>query len=263
MPSASVTNTLADFACAVSFDSLSPEAVAATRNLIRDALGCVIAGRCAPSTQIIAEVLEAYGGAPQSTVLFTGTRLPAALAAHVNAHSGNALDADDTVLYKAHIGSAVVPAALAIAEREHRSGKDLIAAVAAGYEVAGRIGLALQGLAIDEQGRFRFGPVTGYSWVTFAATVAAGKLLRLDRAKMRQAFGLTAAMAPLPGATKFGSSLPRPMTKYAMYGTMAEAGILAALYAAGGFTAEPDVLDGDQGLWRVVGVTRYDWIGPF
>jgi 2-methylcitrate dehydratase PrpD len=259
MPGSSVTGRLADFACAMDFGMLSAAAVDATRDLIRDTLGCVIAGRSAPSTRIVASVLEAYGGARQATVLGSGVKLPAALAAHLNAHSGNALDADDTVLYKAHIGSAVVPAALAIAEREGCSGRDLITAVAAGYEVAGRIGLGLKGLSVDEAGRFRFGPVTGYSWVSFAASVAAGRLLRLDPLRMRHAFALTAAMAPLPGATRFGASLPRPMSKYALYGAMAEAGIHAALYAAGGFTGEPDVLDGDQGLWRIVGALGCDW----
>jgi 2-methylcitrate dehydratase PrpD len=57
MPGSSATGRLADFACAMDFGMLSAAAVDATRDLIRDTLGCVIAGRSAPSTRIIASVL--------------------------------------------------------------------------------------------------------------------------------------------------------------------------------------------------------------
>jgi len=259
MTQRSFTERLVQFSVAQTFDDLPSSAVVATCNLIRDTLGCIIAGRAAQSSRIIAEVLEATAGAPQATALASGRKLPEATAAYINAHCGNALDADDTVLYKAHIGSAVVPAALAIAEHRGLSGSEFIAAVALGYEVAGRIGLSLEALTVGADGRFQFGPVTGYSWIGIGAAVAAGRLLKLGADEMHHAFGISAATLPLPGATRFGSALPRPMTKYLMYGAVAQAGVLAALFAKAGFTGERDILDGDQGLWRVAGSLSCRW----
>jgi 2-methylcitrate dehydratase PrpD len=255
----SFTQRLVRFGVEQSFGDLPISAVAATRNLIRDTLGCIIAGRAAPSSRIIAELLEGQGGTPEASALVSGRKLPAAMAAHINAHCGNALDADDTVFYKAHIGSAVVPAALALAEQRGLSGSEFIAAVALGYEVAGRIGLSLEALNVGADGKFQFGPVTGYSWIGIGATLAAGRLLGLDEDEMHHAFGIAAATLPLPGATRFGSALPRPMTKYALYGNIAEAGVRAARLAGAGFTGERDVLDGERGLWRVLGSLGCRW----
>ncbi len=253
MTERSHTDRLAQFGAALRAGILPESTVASTKDLIRDTLGCIVAGRSAESSRSLAQVIEAFAGTPEATVLASGLKLPVPAATYLNAHAGNALDADDTVLYKAHIGAAVVPAALAIAERHRRSGAEFIAAVALGYEVAGRIGLSLEALMVGEDGRFRFGPVTGYSWVGIGAAVAAGRLLELDAGKMHQAIGIAAATIPLPGAARFGAALPRPMTKYAMYGAIAQAGVLAALFAGAGFTAERDVLDGDKGLWRIAG----------
>ncbi|WP_129778400.1 MmgE/PrpD family protein [Peristeroidobacter soli] len=253
------TETLADFACQVSFDQLPPGAVHAGKQLILDTLGCAVAGHDMPSSRIVRRVIAAYGGSPEATVLVSGERLPAALASYVNSHIGNAIDADDTLHYKAHIAAAAVAPALAIAERMGSSGRDFLSAVIVGYEVAGRIAMSLRSLIVTEEGKFQFGPVSGYSCIAFASTVCAGRLLGLNREQMLHAFGITAASAPLPASSQFGRVLPRPMTKYAMYGTTAESGVVAALLAQGGFTAERGVLDGEQGFWRVVGSLGCNW----
>lgn len=253
------TRTLADFACQVAFDRLPHSAVQAGKQLILDTLGCAVAGHDMPSSRIVRQVIGAYGGAPEATVLVSGQRLPAALASYVNSHLGNAIDADDTLHYKAHIAAAAVAPALAIAEREGSSGQDFLTAAIVGYEVAGRIAMSLQSLLVTEEGKFQFGPVSGYSCIAFASAVCAGRLLGLNSEQMLHAFGITAASAPLPASSQFGRALPRPMTKYAMYGTTAEAGVVAALLAQQGFTAEQSVLDGDQGFWRVVGSLGCNW----
>lgn len=253
------TKTLADFACQVTLEQLPASAVHAGKQLIQDTLGCAIAGADMPSSRIVRQVIGAYGGVPEATMLVSGQRLPAALASYVNSHFGNAIDADDTLHYKAHIAAAAVAPALAIAERNGSSGRDFLSAVVVGYEVAGRIAMSLQSLIVTDDGKFQFGPVSGYSCVAFASVVCAGRLLGLTPEQMLHAFGITAASAPLPASSQFGRVLPRPMTKYAMYGTTAEAGVVAALLAQQGFTAEQSVLDGDQGFWRVVGSLGCNW----
>src|SRR5690606_39658938 len=66
-------------------------------------------------------------------------------------------------------------------------------------------------------------------------------------------------LAPLPTSGKFGLDLPRPMTKYGLYGEMAQGGVMAALLAHRGFTADTTVLDGERGLWRMAGSLDCDW----
>jgi 2-methylcitrate dehydratase PrpD len=83
--------------------------------------------------------------------------------------------------------------------------------------------------------------------------MAAARLLRLNPEQTAHAIGLTAVTIPMPSSSTFSLEPGRPMTKYAMYGTMSEAGITAALLARAGMTAPTSILDGDKGLWRMVG----------
>ncbi|MEU0478921.1 MmgE/PrpD family protein [Streptosporangium sp. NPDC006013] len=253
------TVQLARFAAEAGAADLPQVALDGARRLLLDTVACAVAGWDLPSSRIIRELMEEQGGRQEATVLVSGARLPAPAAAYVNAHLSNAIDADDTLNYSAHIAASTVAPALAIAERVGSSGLDTLAAIALGYEVAGRIGLSLRGLVVTPAGSFTFAPVTGYGWTGFAAAVASGRLLGLDTMGMRHAFGLAAAATPLPTSGKFGLDLPRPMTKYGLYGEMAQGGVMAALLAQRGFTADTTVLDGERGLWRMAGSLDCDW----
>lgn len=231
----------------------------AGRYLIQDTLACTVAGYDAPSSRAVVDALQRFGGEPSATVLATGARIASPTAAYINAHMGNAVDADDTIHYKAHVASAVVAPALAIAEQESSSGLDFLAAVIVGYDVAARIAMSLEVLAEDSEGRLQFAPITGYSATAFGSAVAAGRLLGLDEEGMRHAIALTAASAPLPSSSQFGSTTPRPMAKYALYGQLAQVGVTAAHLARAGFTGEPHPIDGDKGFWRAAGSPGCNW----
>jgi 2-methylcitrate dehydratase PrpD len=260
MTSSSYTQTLADFAAGVSFDDLPPATVIATQRVILDTLGCVVGGSDLASSRMVRAVKTSAGGTPEATVLVTGDRLPASGAAHVNGHAGNALDAEETIRHSGHLAAATVPPALAVAERQTSHGADFVAAVAVGFDVAARIGLSLKHLDVGDDGRVEVAPVSGLSWATFGATVAAGRLLGLDRDQMADALGLTVASAPLPIAGQWGTqAAPRPLTKYGLYGTMSEAGVFAALLAAEGFRANREALDGERGFWKIMGSSRCEW----
>lgn len=253
------TETLARFAATTTIDQIPEYARDAGKRLIKDTIACAIAGAQIPSSVIVNEVIGDFGGRPEATVWVTGQKLPCALAAHINGHFSNAVDSDDTLHYKAHIAAAVVAPALAVAEREGSSGADFLLASILGYEVAGRVAMSMKSLRVAPDGQLKFGLVSGYSSVVFGAVVAAGRLLGLDADQMRMAFGIAAAAAPLPASSQFGMDLPRPMTKYALYGTLSEAGVTAALLARKGFTAEASVLDGERGFWRVAGSADSNW----
>lgn len=253
------TEGLSAFAHQTRYSDLSSDAVTATKRLIQDTLACGVAGVVMPSSKAVIDVFGAMGGAPQSSVLVSGQKLPMAQATYINSHLGNAIDSDDTLRYSAHIAASVIAPALAVAEHVNASGEDLISAVAVGYQVGGQIALSLKGMRVGDDGKLQFAPVSGYSYITFAAAVAAGRLLGLNATQMRHAFGLAFASAPMPSSSQFGLSLPRPMTKYALYGALGQGGVHAALLAAKGFTAEPDVLDGERGFWRAMSSTASNW----
>ena len=254
-----VTRTLAGFATNVSAEQLPGLTEAAAKRIILDTLGCAVGGSMLASSQIVARV-KLTGGPEDATVLGTGTRGPLLGCVAVNSHSANVLDAEETIRHTGHLAASVVPPALALAEYTGSSGKDLLAAVAVGFDVAARIGISLRSLDILEDGRIEIAPVSGLTWASFGATVVAGRLIGLSADEMAQAFGVTVALAPLPIAGVWGNMPPpRPMSKYGMYGAMAEAGVSAAMLVKEGFIGDANILDGDRGFWRIVGSSKCVW----
>lgn len=145
-----------------------------------------------------------------------------------------------------HVGTVVVPTALAMAEATRASGGDLIAAIVAGYEVALRIG---RDHAADLSKRgFRTTPAYG----VIGAAAAAGRLLRLDEVKMANALSFAANMAA--GLREYAEA---GTDEYAFQaGAAAANGILAARLAATGATSAPTALEGAAGFFRAYGVTE-------
>ncbi len=260
MSEPSYTRTLARFAVEARTGDLGREAVSATKRVALDTLGCTVGGRGVASSEILTRVRTASGGAGEATVLVGGERLPLASAAFLNAHYANALDAEETIRHSGHLAACAVPPALSAAEALGKSGAELLGAIAVGFDIAARIGLSLRHIDLLDDGTVEIAPVAGLSWAAFASTVATGRLLGLDPDAMARAFGVTVATAPLPIAGQWGNlPAPRPMTKYGMYGTMAEAGVTAARLAAEGFAGDPTILDGDRGFWRMMGSRRCQW----
>ena len=122
------------------------------------------------------------GGTPEASVWFdAGPRLPAAEAARINAVMSDAAASDDSDLRNiAHIGTIVTATSLALGERTGASGREVLAAMVLGYEVAGRIDEALT------PGRSERG-FHGSVATVFGGAVASGTLLRLDAEQMTQA----------------------------------------------------------------------------
>src|SRR5690606_25054419 len=145
-----------------------------------------------------------------------------------------------------------------VAKHHGASGRDLLDAVAIGYEVAARIGMSYRTWELVD-GRPDWSPVTGYSWVVFGVAAAAGRLLGLEPGQMTNAFGIAGYSAPIPSIGKWVDSTRLPNTKYVFLGPLAHAGVAAALLAARGFIGDDDILDGDRGFWRMAGSTACDW----
>lgn len=149
-----------------------------------------------------------------------------------------------------HVGVVVVPAALATAEATGAGGESLLAAIVAGYEIALRIG---RDHVVDSSARgFRSTPLYG----TFGAAAAAGRLLRLDEARMTHALSFAANM--VGGLREYSEAGSEDFPFQA--GTAANNGTLAARLAHAGATSAASVLEGKAGFFRAYGESgrRYE-----
>jgi 2-methylcitrate dehydratase PrpD len=254
MPAGGATRELVRFVGRTRFDHLPPDVVHDTKRVILDTIGCAIGGHATEAGKIVVKVKAALGGVERAAILGTSLRTSATAAAFVNAELANLLDADETFLMMGHHANCMVAVALAVGQEVGASGKDVLSAVAVGYDVAARVALSLD-VRQEPGSGVEFGPLCGNGWITFGCASVAGTLLGLDEEQLMHAFGIAAASAPIPYLGRWERAVPRnrAMTKYAFYGPIAENGVLAALFAREGFVGDPDILDGDVGFWRLTG----------
>ena len=176
-----------------------------------------------------------------SALWFARGRLPPDRAARVNAVASDAAASDDSDLRSiAHIGTIVSAAGLAMAEARGSSGRDLLAAMVLGYEIAGRIDESLT------PGRMQRGFHGSVSTIFSAATVA-GRLAGLDAARMAQAYALAASSA-------CGMAIAADTSCAREYhaGLAAMLGVQAALAAEAGFEGELAVLESPRGFFAAM-----------
>src|SRR5512145_548065 len=141
----SMAGELARFVTRTSVDDLPALALERARMVIASTIASAAMGSDIVSARIIRELAHERGGAEQAAVWFDGgRRLPVADAARVNAVMSDAAASDDSDLRSiAHIGTIVSTSSIAMAEQTAADGRDVLAAMVYGYEIAGRIDEAL------------------------------------------------------------------------------------------------------------------------
>jgi 2-methylcitrate dehydratase PrpD len=237
-----LTQALAAFVTNLEWDQV-PEAVKtdAVRRVV-DAVGVGLAGSTSPYASMVLEVAAEYGGRDQATAWGSGRKLPAPLAAMVNAALVHGHDFDDMhSRAMVHISCVTVPAAIALAEQRGASGAECLLALVAGAEVGLRLGDAAPH-------RFILRGWHGTSVCgTFAAATVAAKLMRLDAERTAHALGLAASQSSgIMQGLHDGSWVKRVHPGWAVHN-----GIMAASLAARGFTGPMEALEGTAGLYRV------------
>jgi 2-methylcitrate dehydratase PrpD len=211
-------------------------ALAMMRLSLFDWAACGIAGRGEPVARITRQMVLEEGGRGEAA-LIGGGRAPARGAALVNGATSHALDYDDT--HFAHIGHpsvAVIPAALALAEREGAGGADFLRAALIGVEGSIRLGVWL-GRAHYQTG-FHQTATAG----AFGAALAAGVLLGCGRGQLGHALGLAATRAS--GLKSQFGTMGKPYNA----GLAAANGVEVALLARAGMVSDPGAVDGLQGF---------------
>lgn len=236
------TRDLARFSSELRFEDIPAEVVEHMKLSLLDSIGVCLHGVTLPWTRHVQAMVEAEAAAPRASIFGSGKKTSAANAVLVNSTAGHAFELDD--IHKEsiiHPGSLAFPVALACAEHKGgASGRDLLAAMIAGYEVGARVGnaatvrLLLKGF--HPQG------TSG----AFTAAASAAHMLGLDAGATQHAFGIVGSQAGGLMAAQEGA-----MVKRFHSGRAAQSGVYSALLAARGFTGIEDVLEAAYGGYLV------------
>jgi 2-methylcitrate dehydratase PrpD len=240
--SASVTTPareLAGFAAALQFESLPPAVVDRTEDLFLDWFASALAGKGARPVETIARFYESQGPATgPSEILIHRTTSSPLIAAAVNAASSHFAEQDDVHNSSVfHPAAVVIPPALAVAQALGASGRDLVTAIVAGYEVGIRVGEFLG------RSHYRIFHTTGTAG-TVAAAAAVGRLLNLTADQMQHAFGSAGTQAA--GLWEFLRDAADSKQLHCAHA--AAAGLAAAHLAHQGLTGARRIFEGPQGM---------------
>jgi len=235
---------IVEYICRTKYDDIPPKVLKLIKNQVLTVIGTTIAGASAEGCETLWNLSLSLGGKEESTILIHGGRVPAQQAAFVNGVMARALDFCDALTPGAHIGAAIVPAALAAAELAGGcSGKDFLAAITVGTELAVRLNLG-------ESEYNGFDP-TGVC-VVFATTAAAAKILRLSEEETWNALAL--AFNKCGGS--FQSNVDGSLAVRVIEGWVAESGVLCARLAGQGITGPVNFLEGVYGYLHLFGRDR-------
>lgn len=241
MASTKKFSDLAEFVVGWEADPLPQLAVRRAADAITDCVGCALAGSKEPIAAILRRVLpisrENDGTAP---LLGSSDRATPSDAALYNGTLAHALDFDDIAhpAY-AHPSAVLVPAIISFADIGNVSGREAVVAYIIGLEVFGKLGRALN------TAHYRSGWHATSTFGSLAAAAAGARLLRLDVSQTRAALGIAGSAASGLRAN-FGT-----MTKPLHSGYAARNGVLAALLAREGFTANEELLTHKYGFASV------------
>ncbi|MBR1175291.1 MmgE/PrpD family protein [Bradyrhizobium sp. KB893862 SZCCT0404] len=228
-----------DFVCRTELEAFPETSRAVVKHIVLAVIGSAMAGASEEGCREVQKYVLESGGKSESSVFFTGAKAPARSAALANGVVCRALDYCDAMAPGLHMGSSIVPVALAMAESIGGcSGRDLLAAIAVGAEVGARFNLS-------EAEYHGFDP-TGVAGV-FAATAVACRMRRLPPHQTLHALALAFNRA----GGSFQSNVDGSLAVRVIQGWVAESGVLCAELAAIGITGPSNFLEGVYGYRRL------------
>ncbi|MBI2986819.1 MAG: MmgE/PrpD family protein [Deltaproteobacteria bacterium] len=239
-----VTEELSEWLCSVRYGDLPSQVRSKALDVVFDSVGGMIACSALPEVRCIVEFLLDAGGKPECTILGHKERTSAVNAAMANGAMAHASEVDPVHLSSSggHVAAGCVPTALTLGEYVNATGKDLLLAVALGYEVGGRLITIFYRERDYLTRRFYHTAVAG----AVSSAVTASLLLGLDRRSLQVAMGLAAYQAAGPdNMTKD----PGHMGKTFQVAAANRNGVTAAFLARKGCFVPLDVLEGSCGLF--------------
>jgi 2-methylcitrate dehydratase PrpD len=236
----SLTQQFTQFIVDQQFKDLSQEAIHAAKRGVLDWLGCALAASHHPTVEPLIEVLQENDSSPQATVMGRSFKLSHVDAPLVNGQMGHLLDFDDTHMggVVLHASSPTLSALFSESERQKSSGQDFVLAYICGFEAGVRVGQSSPNH--HAQGWHLTGTL-GH----FAASVAVGKLLKLNPQQLTYAMGIAGTQAS-------GMQQNRGTSCKSFHaGRAGSNGLLAARLAMKGFNSSEEIIDGKRGFSRI------------
>ncbi len=247
----SLTAYVAEFIASTQYPYIPQEVVQLGKKSILDGLGLALAGSVAKSGELVRRHLQGLGcTGGVARVIGSPLRVPARFAAFANGTAIHADDYDDTQLAVAkdrvyglltHPTAPALPAVLAVAEQDGRSGKDLLTAYHVGVEVECKIAEAIH------PRHYQHGFHSTATCGTFGAAAGLAKLCGLPGEVACVALGIAGSLSA--GLRENFGTMMKPLHA----GRAAESGVIAAELAAQGFTATPTILEAPRGFFRAAG----------
>ena len=242
------TKYLSDYACRLTYEELSPEAIHQVKRTLVDSLGCAVGAFDSEPASIARHMASRMQGNPPARILGTSQETTTDLAAFANAVLIRYLDCNDHYAARGtgH-PSDMIPGVLAVAGSHKMDGRAVITAIAAAYEVFCRLA--------DEI------PLKGWDQGMFAAigaTCGAGMILGLDPKAMGNAISIAITTGVPLGVTRVGEL---SMWKGCATAAAVRTAVFAAELAAEGMTGPGEPFEGRDGLWQHLGIEAPKWEG--
>src|SRR3981081_4487720 len=219
----------ADFAATMTAEQLPGDVVARTKQVLFDCIGAMAAGAQGPEMRRLTARLCRGCGDGATPVIGTGCRAPAGIAAFLNGTAGTMLEIDEGNQFaRGHPGIHVVPAVLAAAEELGSSGAEVLLAIALGYEIGARVGIA---------SKLRVTMHPHGTWGTVGAAVAVAKLRHATREQTAEVINVSSTLGL---ATSRRTMLEGGTVRNSFAGFSNEIGLRAWEMVGAGFVGEAD-----------------------
>ncbi|MFC2062664.1 MmgE/PrpD family protein, partial [Chloroflexota bacterium] len=248
----SVAEELAKYTREFNFYNLPPDVVHHAKRAMLDTLACAIGGYASDASQIVQKQIREMGGIEEATVIGSGLRTSCPGAALCNGVMVRYLDYNDTAFIQTEEAyrtgyhpSEVIPPILALSERQHLSGKEIITAIVLGYELSLRFLECPVGREMPQRGW------NGDTRGAYIVPLIAGRMLQLDDKQIANAVGISGSNHAVLNILDVDGE-EYTMTKNLRFPMMAYGGILATLMAQKGFTGPDRVIEGHHGFVEAV-----------
>jgi 2-methylcitrate dehydratase PrpD len=244
----SISEMLAQYCAATMTRPLPPAVIAKTKHHLLDTLGAIISGACMEPGKLGARYVRGQGGRKEASVFATRFQTTAVNAALANGMAAHADETDDSHPASiTHPGCAVIPAALAMAERGKRSGLDLLKSIALGYDITARFGIVLgaEKFLYDGFDSHAFGGTMG-------AAAAAGSLTTDDPRQMN--FILSYGVQQASGLATLFRDQEHIEKAFVFGGMPAKDGVTAATMVKAGMTGVADPFDGNPSFFSAFNI---------
>ena len=228
-------SSFSDFVLKTRFEDIPDATIDRVQDLVLDLIGVSAAAVDLEASVIVREAAcRMYGageGAASARILFDGRKVSRAGAAWAGANQIDSLDAHDGYsLAKGHAGCGLLPGVLAFCEGQNISGREFLAAMVIGYEIASRAGLALHGTVSDYH--------TSGAWVSLAVAALGVRLSGGNAEALRQAIGIAEYHGP---RSQMMREIDNPTMLHDGSGWGSMVGVVAAELALSGFAGAPAV----------------------